>query len=123
MIGLEKKVHQSYARVRRCGNWWERLKKQRKNKGKTSLPVYNEKGEFQGMGVGQSSSLLKEVRECVNKAQIPLETALSAITSNPAEILCLKRKERILEGYDADLCILDQDLQLTDVIVRGKRVH
>lgn len=123
MIGLEKKVHQSYARVRQCGNWWERLKKQRKNKGKTSLPVYNEKGEFQGMGVGQSSSLLKEVRECVNKAQIPLETALSAITSNPAEILCLKRKGRILEGYDADLCILDQDLQLTDVIVRGKRVH
>lgn len=119
MIGLEKKVHQSYARVRRCGNWWERLK----NKGKTSLPVYNEKGEFQGMGVGQSSSLLKEVRECVNKAQIPLETALSAITSNPAEILCLKRKGKILEGYDADLCILDQDLQLMDVIVRGKRVH
>ena len=38
-------------------------------------------------------------------------------------ILCLKRKGRILEGYDADLCILDQDLQLTDVIVRGKRVH
>ena len=35
-------------------------------------------------------------------------------------ILCLKRKGRILEGYDADLCILDQDLQLTDVIVRGK---
>ncbi len=91
--------------------------------GQGSLPVYNEKGEFQGMGVGQSSSLLKEVRECVNKAQIPLETALSAITSNPAEILCLKRKGRILEGYDADLCILDQDLQLTDVIVRGKRVH
>ena len=38
-------------------------------------------------------------------------------------ILCLKRKGRILEEYDADLCILDQDLQLTDVIVRGKRVH
>ena len=91
--------------------------------GQGSLPVYKEKGEFQGMGVGQPSSLLKEVRECVNKAQIPLETALSAITSNPAEILCLKRKGRILEGYDADLCILDQDLQLTDVIVRGKRVH
>ena len=66
--------------------------------GQGSLPVYNEKGEFQGMGVGQSSSLLKEVRECVNKAQIPLETALSAITSNLAEILCLKRKGRILEG-------------------------
>lgn len=38
-------------------------------------------------------------------------------------ILCLKGKGRILEGYDADLCILDQNLQLTDVIVRGKRVH
>ena len=88
--------------------------------GQGSLPVYNEKGEFQGMGVGQSSSLLKEVKECVNKAQIPLEIALSAITSNPAEILCLKGKGKILEGYDADLCIIDQNLQLTEVIVKGK---
>ena len=30
--------------------------------GQGSLPIYNKKGEFQGMGVGQSSCLLKEVK-------------------------------------------------------------
>ena len=46
------------------------------------------------MGMGQSSCLLKEVKECVEKAGIPLETAISTITANPAEILSLKGKGR-----------------------------
>ena len=57
------------------------------------------------------------------KADIPLEIALSTITSNPTEILRLKGKGKIEEGYDADLCILDQDLQLVEVIARGKTVY
>ena len=32
-------------------------------------------------------------------------------------------KGKIEEGYDADLCILDQDLQLVEVIARGKTVY
>ena len=91
--------------------------------GQGSLPMYSKDGEFLGMGVGQSSCLLKEVKECVFKADIPLEIALSTITSNPAEILRLKGKGKIEEGYDADLCILDQDLQLVEVIARGKTVY
>ena len=91
--------------------------------GQGSLPMYSKDGEFLGMGVGQSSCLLKEVKECVFKADIPLEIALSTITSNPAEILRLNGKGKIEEGYDADLCILDQDLQLVEVIARGKTVY
>ena len=91
--------------------------------GQGSLPMYSSDGEFLGMGVGQSSCLLKEVKECVFKADIPLEIALSTITSNPAEILRLNGKGKIEEGYDADLCILDQDLQLVEVIARGKTVY
>ena len=75
------------------------------------------------MGDGQSSCLLKEVKECVFKADIPLEIALSTITSSPAEILRLNGKGKIGGGYDADLCILDQDLQLVEVIARGKTVY
>ena len=52
-----------------------------------------------------------------------MEIALSTITSNPAEILRLNGKGKIEEGYDADLCILDQDLQLVEVIARGKTVY
>ena len=91
--------------------------------GQGSLPMYSKDGEFLGMGVGQSSCLLKEVRECVQKTAIPLETALSLITSNPAGVLHLNGKGKIQEGYDADLCILDQDLELTQVIARGKTVY
>ena len=75
------------------------------------------------MGVGQSSCLLKEVKECVSMENIPLETALSTITSNPADILHLNKKGRVQEGYDADLCILDKNLQLIKVIARGKSVY
>ena len=91
--------------------------------GQGSLPIYNKQGEFLGMGVGQSSCLLKEVKECVERTDIPLEIALSAITSNPAETLNLKGKGKIEEGNDADLCILDQKLQITEVIAKGKTVH
>ena len=91
--------------------------------GQGSLPIYNKQGEFLGMGVGQSSCLLKEVKECVERADIPLEIALSAITSNPAETLNLKGKGKIEEGNDADLCILDQKLQITEVIAKGKTVY
>ena len=91
--------------------------------GQGSLPIYNKNGEFQGMGVGQSSCLLKEIKECVSMESIPLEIALSTITSNPADILHLNKKGHIQEGYDADLCILDQNLNLVRVIARGKTVY
>ncbi len=91
--------------------------------GQGSLPIYNKQGEFLGMGVGQSSCLLKEVKECVERTEIPLEIALSTITANPAEILNLKEKGKIEEGKDADLCILDQSLQVMEVIARGKTVY
>ena len=91
--------------------------------GQGSLPIFNEKGEFLRMGMGQSSCLLKEVKECVEKAGIPLETAISTITANPAEILSLKGKGKVREGYDADLCVLDQGLEIQEVVARGKTVY
>ena len=91
--------------------------------GQGSLPMYSSDGEFLEMGVGQSSCLLKEVKECVFKTEIPLEIAISTITSNPADILRLKGKGKVEEGYDADLCILDQELQLVEVIAKGNTVY
>lgn len=88
--------------------------------GQGSLPVFNEKGEMVGMGVGKASSLLKEVKDCV-KNGIPLETALKAVTSNPARILKLPSKGRIVEGGDADICLLGQKgLEIDTVIAKGR---
>lgn len=88
--------------------------------GQGSLPVYSADGVFKGMGVGKSSCLLKEVKECVEKENIPLEIAVKSITSNPARILNLKNKGYIREGFDADLCILDENLSVKTVIAMGR---
>ena len=65
----------------------------------------------------------QHVHEALEKAGIPLETAISTITANPAEILSLKGKGKIQEGFDADLCVLDQGLEIQEVIARGKSVY
>lgn len=89
--------------------------------GQGSLPVFNSKGEYQGIGIGKASCLLKEVRECVEREDIPLETALRAVTANPARILKLGKKGRLQPGCDADLCLLTEDgLKLHTVIAKGK---
>ena len=88
--------------------------------GQGSLPLFSPDGKFLGMGIGKSSCLLKEVKECVQRENIPLETAVKAITSNPARVLCLGSKGHIQEGYDADLCLLTEDLNIHTVIAMGQ---
>ena len=88
--------------------------------GQGSLPLFSPEGKFLGRGMGKSSCLLKEVKECVEKESIPPETAIKAITSNPARVLCLEGKGHIREGYDADLCLLTKDFSIHTVIAMGK---
>ncbi|MDR3142273.1 MAG: beta-aspartyl-peptidase [Tannerellaceae bacterium] len=63
---------------------------------------------------------LQEMTLLVKEGLLPLEKALALITCNPAHNLKLRTKGRIAAGLDADLCFLDQELQLTNVIARGK---
>ena len=88
--------------------------------GQGSLPIFNEKKEFVGIGVGKSTCLIKAIKDCVNKENISLEKALRAITCNPAKILKLKNKGRIEVNMDADICLLDEELNVDTVIAKGK---
>jgi beta-aspartyl-dipeptidase (metallo-type) len=88
--------------------------------GQGSLPIFNEKKEFVGIGIGKSTCLIKAIKDCVNKENIPLEKALRAITCNPAKILKLKNKGRINVDMDADICLLDAELNVDTVIAKGK---
>lgn len=88
--------------------------------GQGSLPIFNEKKEFVGIGIGKSTCLIKAIKDCVNKENIPLEKALRAVTCNPAKILKLKNKGRIDVNMDADLCLLDGELNVDTVIAKGK---
>ncbi len=89
--------------------------------GQGSLPIFNERKEFVGLGVGKVTSLFKEVQDAVLMEGVPLEKAIRTITSNPANILKLKEKGQIAEGFDADLCLLDEEsLEIDTVIARGR---
>lgn len=89
--------------------------------GQGSLPVFNREKKFIGLGVGSVSSLYSEVRKAVLNEDIPLDIALSVITTNPAEILKLKGKGKLEKGYDADIVILDSgNLEIDSVIAKGK---
>ncbi len=87
--------------------------------GQGSLPIFNKKKEFIGIGVGKSTCLIKAIKDCVNKENIPLEKALRAITCNPAKILKFKNKGHIEINMDADICLLDADLNIDTVIAKG----
>lgn len=88
--------------------------------GQGSMPIFNEKKEYVGIGIGKSTSLIKAIKECVFRESIPLETAIRAITSNPAKILKLNKKGKIEANMDADLCMLDENLDVDTVIAKGK---
>lgn len=60
-----------------------------------------------------------EMVKLVKEGGLPLEDALCLITSSPAKNLKLKHKGFVKEGCDADFCLLDNDLNLTEVFSRG----
>lgn len=89
--------------------------------GQGSLPIFNERKEYIGLGVGKSTSLLISIKDCVFNQNIPLEIALRAVTCNPARILKLKGKGRIEKDFDADLCLLDEKtFDIDTVIAKGR---
>lgn len=88
--------------------------------GQGSMPIFNKKKEYIGIGIGKSTSLIKAIKECVYRENISLETALRAITCNPAKILKLKNKGKIEANMDADICLLDENLDVDTVIAKGK---
>ena len=91
--------------------------------GQGSMTVFNAAGEYQGIGIGKASCLLKEVRECVQKEGIPLEIAVKGITSNVASVLKLGAKGQLKAGFDADICLLAEDsLELMTVMAKGQFV-
>lgn len=88
--------------------------------GQGSLPIFDEKGEFLGLGVGNSSTLLSTIKLCVKRDGIPLDQAIRSITINPAKILKFKNKGELRKNYDADICILNSDtLDIDTVISKG----
>lgn len=57
------------------------------------------------------------VRTCVKKAGIPLTDAVKMMTEIPARIMKLENKGKLQKGYDADIVIFDDDINVKNVII------
>ena len=86
-----------------------------------SLPKWNEKKEMIGMGAGRISALHDTIKAMVQLHGYPLEKAILPATENVARALNLyPRKGCIKAGSDADITLLDSDLNVDTVYANGK---
>jgi beta-aspartyl-dipeptidase (metallo-type) len=69
--------------------------------------------------VGRPAALADTLKELLECGQ-PLERVLPAFTANPARLLRLPRKGRLVPGSDADLVVLDETGEVRDVMARGR---
>ena len=86
-----------------------------------SWSKYDEAGNLVKMGVSSVSSLHNEFKDMVNGLDFTVEDALVYLTSNVAKGLeVYPRKGCVAEGSDADLLLLDENLDIDTVIANGK---
>jgi len=83
------------------------------------LPCFDAEGRVTSMDVGHSGALLETLRDLLDHG-MPLETALPALTANPAHLLRLAGKGRVEAGADADLVALDATGAAQTVIIGGQ---
>lgn len=90
--------------------------------GQGSLPAFDSQGKVVGISVGKVTSLYKEVQDAILVDQVPVEIAIMTITSNPAGIYRLRGKGNIMQGYDADLILVDADTFDIDTVIANGRM-
>ncbi len=84
------------------------------------MPHFDDQGQLHHYGVGQSTTLLETLRTLVDEEGLSLGEVLPLVTRNPATLLRLSGKGEIAVGADADLLILDADLEVSGLLARGR---
>ncbi len=87
--------------------------------GHGSVPRFNEKGEMVGLGVGGVAGNLDEVKRLIGEFNMPIEKAISFISSNVGKALGLAGQGVIEEGGCANACLFNDAMELTTVISRN----
>ncbi len=83
------------------------------------LPDFDRCGNLVRMDFGRAETLMETLRATL-KLNVPLEIILPMLTRNVAQLLRFQHKGQLLAGFDADLVVLDQTMQVTDVLALGK---
>ncbi len=75
----------------------------------------SDRSAFAG-SIATADVLLKTAKS----ADIPLENAVYMLTQSPANLLNLKTKGEIKSGYDADIVLFDDNINISQIIISGK---
>lgn len=85
-----------------------------------SQPKFDASGECVGLTYASPKYLHRTIQELVKRG-LPLEKALKLVTSTPAEILGKTgMKGCVAEGADADLLVLDSEMNIRSLFAKGK---
>lgn len=84
-----------------------------------SLPDFDEAGQLRRLVSGEPAALWSETADTVREEGLALETALLPVTANPARRLGLPGKGRVAPGHDADVLLIDEDLEIRWVLAHG----
>lgn len=87
-----------------------------------SLPAFDDKGNLLGLTIANQKSLLKNIRHLVQKKILKLQDAVKLLTVNPAFFYKLHQKGEIQTGNDADLLLLDKNMNMTDSFAMGRMI-
>lgn len=85
-----------------------------------SLQPFDSEGNLIRLEMGLLTSLFNEMCGTELREQLDLSTTLGTVTSNPARVLKISSKGRIRTGADADICLIDSNLNLNSVIALGE---
>lgn len=72
---------------------------------------------------GSSLTMLQALKNCVTHCGIELKDAIKMSSLYPARLIGADNlKGKIKPGYQADLLVLDQELNLKEIILKGERI-
>ena len=84
-----------------------------------SIPVWNDRGEMIGLGVGNVKGPYQVVRSLICQQGFDVERALSLITRHVAQGLGLGNKGEIAVGMDGDVVLVDDNWEIHSVFAKG----
>jgi len=117
-LGFASDVESALRRALDAGVPLERITLSSDSNG--SLPLFDEHGRLLRLAVADIGSLHQEIRDLVGSG-FRLEHILPLVTAHPARRLGIDRiKGRIEVGLDADLVLLDEELNVDWVMARGR---
>ena len=91
--------------------------------GNGSVPRYDEKGNVIGIGIGRLDSSILVFKNLIRTEKLDISAALPFFTINAAKVLAIyPNKGCIRAGSDADVLILDSDLNLKTVFALGRKM-